>query len=129
MFIVMLSCSLVLVKAQDMKMVVDSLKKIYAPDSRTSVWNVECIETYKAWKLKGEVDNDNKKATILAETVKLGVNIVDSIVVLENSMEKPWGLVMLSIASLRTDGRHAAEMATQAIMGTPVKLLQKKVMI
>ena len=33
---------------------------------------------------------------------------------------------MLSIASLRTDGRHAAEMATQAIMGTPVKLLQKK---
>ena len=65
MFIVMLSCSLVLVKAQDMKMVVDSLKKIYAPDSRTSVWNVECIETYKAWKLKGEVDNDNKKATIL----------------------------------------------------------------
>ncbi len=126
MFIVMLSCSLVLVKAQDMKMVVDSLKKIYAPDSRTSVWNVECIETYKAWKLKGEVDNDNKKATILAETVKLGVNIVDSIVVLENSMEKPWGLVMLSIASLRTDGRHAAEMATQAIMGTPVKLLQKK---
>lgn len=36
-----------------------------------------------------------------------------------------WGLVKTSVTSLRTAPRHAAEMCTQAIMGTPIKLLQK----
>ena len=34
-------------------------------------------------------------------------------------------MVKLSVASLRTGGKHPAEMATQAIMGTPVKMLEK----
>lgn len=34
-----------------------------------------------------------------------------------------WGMVRIPVASLRTAGRHAAEMATQAVMGTPVRIL------
>ena len=84
------------------------------------------MEHYKAWTLKGVVDNAKNKAVILDEAKRLGINVVDSIAVLENSLEKPWAIVKLAIASLRTDGRHAAEMATQAIMGMPVKVLEKK---
>ena len=114
------------IAAHDMKAVADSLRKQYAPDSRTAVWNITCTEKYHTWILKGEVDNGANKAVILNEAKRLGIEVTDSITVLENSLDKPWGLVMLSIASLRTDGRHAAEMATQAIMGTPVKVLQRK---
>ena len=39
--------------------------------------------------------------------------------------EKGWALTKLSVASMRTDGDHAAEMATQSIMGTPLKLIEK----
>ena len=113
-------------QARCMKHVVDSLKKEYAPDGRTTVWQIDCVEHYKAWTLKGVVDNAKNKAVILDEAKRLGINVVDSIVVLENSLEKPWAIVKLAIASLRTDGRHAAEMATQAIMGMPVKVLEKK---
>lgn len=109
-----------------MKQVVDSLKKEYAPDGRTAVWQIDCEEHYQAWTLKGVVDNAKNKAVILDEAKRLGINVVDSIAVLENSLEKPWAIVKLAIASLRTDGRHAAEMATQAIMGMPVKVLEKK---
>ena len=113
-------------QARCLKQVVDSLKKEYAPDGRTAVWQIDCEEHYQAWTLKGVVDNAKNKALILDEAKHLGINVVDSIAVLENSLEKPWAIVKLAIASLRTDGRHAAEMATQAIMGMPVKVLEKK---
>ena len=113
-------------QARCLKQVVDSLKKEYAPDGRTAVWQIDCEEHYQAWTLKGVVDNAKNKAAILDEAKHLGINVVDSIAVLENSLEKPWAIVKLAIASLRTDGRHAAEMATQAIMGMPVKVLEKK---
>lgn len=113
-------------KAQCMKQVVDSLKKTYAPDGRTAIWNIDCVEHYRAWTLKGVVDNAKNKTVILEEAKRLGIDVVDSIAVLENSLDKPWAIVKLAIASLRTDGRHAAEMATQAIMGMPVKVLEKK---
>lgn len=112
--------------SQCMKQVVDSLKSVYAPDGRTAIWNIDCVEHYHAWTLKGVVDNAHNKAVILDEAKRLGINVVDSIAVLENSLEMPWAIVKLAIASLRTDGRHAAEMATQAIMGMPVKVLEKK---
>lgn len=113
-------------QARCLKQVVDSLKKEYAHDGRTAVWQIDCEEHYQAWTLKGVVDNAKNKAVILDEAKRLGINVVDSIAVLENSLEKPWAIVKLAIASLRTDGRHAAEMATQAIMGMPVKVLEKK---
>lgn len=112
-------------QAQDMGTVLETLKKGYAPDGRTAVWNVSAIEKYQAWILKGKVDNAKFKEIILNEAKRQGVNVVDSIEVLENSCDKPWAIVKLSIASLRTSGKHAAEMATQAIMGTPVKVLEK----
>ena len=36
------------------------------------------------------------------------------------------GLVSIPVASLRTRGAHAAEMSTQAVMGTPVAIRQHK---
>lgn len=40
--------------------------------------------------------------------------------------KEPRAIVKLSTATLRVKGFHAAEMATQAIMGTPVRILEKK---
>ena len=40
--------------------------------------------------------------------------------------QQPWALVKLSVASMRAQPRHAAEMATQAVMGTPLMLLEKE---
>lgn len=39
--------------------------------------------------------------------------------------EENWGLVSFAVAHLRTEPKHTSEMASQATMGTPVKILEK----
>ena len=111
-------------EAEEMKALLASIKKTYAPDSRVAIYDLAAQKAGKQWIVKGKVDNAELKANVLQELKKANVAYVDSIAVLEFTKEKPWGLVKLSIASLRTGGKHAAEMATQAIMGTPVKILE-----
>lgn len=107
-----------------MKALLASIKKTYAPDSRVAVYDLDARKSGNQWIIKGKVDNAALKENLLQELKKTDVAFIDSIAVLEFTKEKPWGLVKLSIASLRTAGKHAAEMATQAIMGTPVKILE-----
>jgi cell wall-associated NlpC family hydrolase len=111
-------------EAEEMKALLASIKKTYAPDSRVAIYELEAKKADKQWIIKGKVDKAELKANVLQELKKANVSVIDSINVLEFTKEKPWGLVKLSIASLRTAGKHAAEMATQAIMGTPVKILE-----
>jgi cell wall-associated NlpC family hydrolase len=111
-------------EAEEMKALLAAIKKTYAPDSRVAIYELEAQKAGNQWIIKGKVDNAQLKANVLQELQKSDVAVVDSISVLEFTKEKPWGLVKLSIASLRTGGKHAAEMATQAIMGTPVKILE-----
>lgn len=36
-----------------------------------------------------------------------------------------WAQVKIPVASIRTSGRHGAEMSTQAVMGTPLRVIEK----
>ena len=66
-------------------------------------------------------DSTALKATVKA-LAEAGVDYADSIRLMPYDQ---WAQVRISAASLRTAGRHAAEMATQAVMGTPVRVLHK----
>lgn len=101
-----------------------ALKKEIAPDSRTAIWDITAESQNDQWLLKGKVDNQSQKDAIIQLMNDKHIRFTDSIQVLEFTQKKPWGIVKLSIASLRTAGKHPAEMATQAIMGTPVKILE-----
>lgn len=101
-----------------------TIKKTYAPDSRTAICELSAVETNGKLVIKGKVDNNLLKQNVLYSLKKNNIEFIDSINVLEYTQSKPWAIVKLSIASLRTAGKHAAEMATQAIMGTPVKILE-----
>ena len=66
-------------------------------------------------------DSTALKATVKA-LAEAGVDYADSIRLMPYDQ---WAQVRISAASLRTAGRHSAEMATQAVMGTPVRVLHK----
>lgn len=124
-----LSCAIILgcniTNAQEnVNELIGSIKKQLAPDSRIAIVDINAEESDGKWILKGKVDNNILKHNILQNLSANGVKYVDSISVLEYTQEKPWAVVKLAIASLRTAGKHSAEMATQAIMGTPVKILE-----
>lgn len=111
--------------AQDVNELLANLKKEIAHDGRTSIWDINAQDVNGTWNVTGKVDNNITKHAIINMLDENKIKYSDSINVLEYKADKAWGLVMLSIASLRTQGRHAAEMATQAIMGTPVKILEE----
>ena len=123
-----LSCALLLAgnisnAQENVNELIGSIKKQLAPDSRIAIVDIKANESNGKWILKGKVDNNILKHQILQNLSANGVKYIDSISVLEYTQKKPWAVVKLAIASHRTGGKHAAEMATQTIMGTPVKLL------
>jgi len=103
------------------------LKQRIAPDKRTAIWDVNASQQNGKWVLAGTVGTQAQKKAILAAMLKSGYSYTDKITVLEDGIPaaRKWALVKLSIATLRTEAKHSAEMATQGIMGAPVKVLQK----
>jgi cell wall-associated NlpC family hydrolase len=59
---------------------------------------------------------------------KSNYKIIDSLTVLPQPSlgERVHGVVSISVANLRTKPSHAAEMATQVLMGTPLRVLKKQ---
>lgn len=104
------------------------LKQRIAPDKRTAIWDVSATQQSGKWVLTGTVGTQAQKKAIQAAMLKNGHSrYTDKITVLENSIPaaSKWAQVKLSIATLRTEPKHSAEIATQGIMGMPVKVLQK----
>lgn len=78
--------------------------------------------------VKGETNLPEAKEKVLKMLGKSGYTVTDSITLLPDTsvVRNPWGLVSVSVCNIRTKPAHAAEMATQALMGTPVKILDKR---
>jgi SH3-like domain-containing protein len=104
----------------------DMLKARHAPDKRTAIWDVQATTQNGVTTLTGKVGTQQMKDAI--NTAFKGYKIKNDLAVVENSLPegKRWALVKLSVATLRTEGKHSAETATQAIMGMPVKVLEKE---
>ncbi len=103
------------------------LKARIAPDKRTAVWDVTAKQQSGKWVISGTVGTQAQKKAIQAAMLKSGYRYTDKITVLEDGLPatRKWAQVKLSIATLRTEPKHSAEIATQGIMGAPVKVLQK----
>ena len=109
--------------SQNVNELLSDLKKEIAPDGRTAIWDVNTATQNGVVTLYGKVDSNRLNAAIEKTLNEKGVKFNNNLIILENMPETPWAFVKLSVASFRTAGRHAAEMATQGIMGMPVQLL------
>ena len=109
--------------SQNVNELLSDLKKEIAPDGRTAIWDVNTATQNGVVTLYGKVDSNRLNAAIEKTLNEKGVKFNNNLIILENMPETPWAFVKLSVASFHTAGRHAAEMATQGIMGMPVQLL------
>ncbi|MFT5884902.1 MAG: cell wall-associated NlpC family hydrolase [Arcticibacterium sp.] len=97
------------------------LKKDYAPDSRSAVFEFEIAKGV----LRGEVDNPILKAKVDSVLKAQGLNLIDSLRLLPD-LEDTLAYANVSVASLRTKPSESSELATQALLGTPLRVLEKK---
>ncbi|HET8735691.1 MAG TPA: C40 family peptidase [Pricia sp.] len=131
-FVVMLAVVLAACgKMDDKRMLSDTIQAVraeYAPDSRTALFDVTVVDSLGRLVLTGET-NLPEAAEIL-KTKLDGEDIVfkDAIEILpsEGLEGKTQALINISVANLRSEPKHAAQLATQATLGTPVTVLKEK---
>lgn len=106
--------------------IVDAVGERYAPDKRTALFEVILTDLAGPIILKGKTNMPQAKQAVLDSLSRLKITYTDSIMVLpEKAMgEKIWGLAALSVANMRSGPDHASELVSQALMGTPVKVLE-----
>ena len=112
----------------EIKTLIDSLQYIYAPDKRVSLWNVSIAENSDKIKLIGELDNEKAFNDIVEVIEKKYPNVEINIKLLpeEGNEQVVNGLINNSVANLRSNPRHSAEIATQALLGTPIRILKRE---
>lgn len=108
--------------------VVDTVAKRFAPDKRMALFNVKALEHSGVVTLKGKTNLPKAKQAMQDSLAYLKIGYMDSVLVLPDQSvgDKPWGLVTLSVANMRSAPDHASELVSQALMGMPVKVLEEK---
>ncbi|WP_075351440.1 C40 family peptidase [Algoriphagus marinus] len=108
---------------QKVAVLIDEYKSVYAPDKRVALWNL----TFENDSLKGETDQLEAYNELLAELSAKEFKFIDAV---NQLPEKQLGdqikaLVTISVANIRSQPKHSAELATQALMGTPLNVLKE----
>ena len=115
--------------AIEISKILNDLKSRLAPDKRVAIWDdVRCLNAIDLHVplISGTVGYQWQKDSISAELDKYNVKYQNSVKVLANKVpaDKQWALVKLSIATLRCEPKHSAEVATQGIMGMPLRVIE-----
>lgn len=94
-----------------------------APDKRVALWDL----TFENDSLKGETDQSDALEALIEELKAQQINFTDAVVRLPDATlgEKTKALVTISVANIRSNPKHSAELATQALMGTPLNVLKE----
>ena len=108
---------------------ISQLKDQYAPDKRVALFTIEAdSQGDSVTVLRGETDQLMAKQTLLRDLKSKNISFVDSITTLPTAElgKDTLGVVTISVANIRSNPGHSAELATQATMGMPLRLLKKE---
>jgi len=108
---------------------VDSLVHKWVPDAREGICDLS-LSMLSGGKIliKGETNIPEARQEIINYIVKSGYKLSDSLMIIPNATKitKTWGLVSISVSNIKKNPSHSSELVSQAILGTPVKILKKK---
>ncbi len=107
---------------------IQTTKDQYAPDKRVALFAVEAKVQDTTVVLTGETDQPPAKRELLRQLAEENIAYVDSIRILPDASlgADTLGVVTISVANIRSQPKHSGELATQATMGTPLRLLKKE---
>lgn len=105
-----------------------AIRADYAPDRRVARFDVEAAWRGDGLVLTGASDQPAAVARLGRALDTAGVAWMDSIRRLPDAGAggAGWALVKNSVANLRSEPRHPAELATQAPLGTPLRVLDSQ---
>jgi hypothetical protein len=116
-------------KSQDLSEIIkinNNIKKQYAPDKRVAVYNISIKTVDGSVIVNGESDQLKAIEELREKLSEYGIEFLDSIVLLpdESVGKYNFAVVNNSVANIRSNAKHSGELATQAILGTGLKVLK-----
>lgn len=115
--------------SQNIEELIGQIKFKFAPDKRTAIFDISYSQEEDTLILNGEVSEKLFKDELIKELKsKTNLKIRDEIELLPSNKIGPkiFGLVNLSVCNIRSKPDHPEELSTQALMGTPVRILKEK---
>lgn len=107
---------------------IENVKRYFAPDRRTALFNIDVLKGPSNFTLLGESNLPKAVDSLKAILKEKGIDVIDDIEILPSSELKGYtrAVINISTANLRSNPKHSAELATQAILGTTVYVLKKE---
>ena len=115
-------------KHSELNIIINNVKDQYIPDKRIKVFDVEVNDSEKRPTLQGVISDITAYNEVVRQAKEIyGSDLVNKVRLLPASDlgDKTYGVIALSVADIRVEGKFSAEMATQATLGTPIRILQK----
>ena len=130
-FLVIVSSLSVYAQSKYMNRVNDIIAEIktkYAPDKRVALFDIEVKKEKKNLILYGETNVPEAMVELMKKVKSQKIKVKDEVLLLpdEKLGDKKFGIVNVSVANIRSQPKHPAELATQALLGTIVKILKQK---
>jgi hypothetical protein len=108
--------------------IADRLSSKWVPDQREGIAEIKVLKSDDFIIIKGETDCPELKTELIDSLSATGYEVSDSILVLPGNDvgDFKYGVVTLSVINMRLTPGHSSELVSQAIMGTPVKILKNE---
>jgi len=106
----------------------DSIKRIYAPDKRVAIYKLEFNLKNDELTVSGETDQERAVKDLIEILSKKGFTVVNQTILLPDTSIGSYNFAVVnnSVANIRSNPKHSGELATQAILGMPLKVLKIK---
>ena len=105
--------------------IIGTIQQKYAPDKRTARFEVTLVENGTYLIIKGITTNEKALVNFKEKMDSIGISFTDSLLLLPTAdLKDKTGVINNSVSNIRSTKGDASEMATQALLGTPVKILQ-----
>lgn len=114
-------------KIESFNSISKKIKKEFAPDRRDKTYEVELKKVNNDYVIYGSTTETEAKEALVAALKEKKIEAKDSIVLLPDASlgEKTYAVTSSSVACLRYGDDYSSEMATQVVMGTPLRVLEK----
>ena len=124
LFSIMTSCTQP--QNQKIQQQVDQLIDQQIKDKRLAYCNVEVVAKDDGLEISGATVSKSTIDALKTFANENGINFSVNLFPDETYKENQWAIVTLSVCNIRSTSRHSAEMLTQSIMGTPVKVYHEE---
>lgn len=115
-------------KAKKIETAIEAVQQEFAPDRRTARFDVTLKPGEEGYIIEGQTTNPKAKEQFLQLLAGIDSTLQTDILVLPDEAlgDRNYGFANNSVCNIRSEPRHSAELATQALMGMPLRVLKQE---